>query len=1162
MAGFLLLPLLLYGPVTVGGRTMLPADNLFQWQPWAGAAADLGVEVPHNSLVSDLILENYAWKRFIQDSLQAREIPLWNPYLFAGAPFLANGQHSAYYPFSLLFLVLPLAKAYGWYTVSQLWLAGALAYFFGRVLGLRRGGAAVVGLVYQGSGFMVVSAAVFPMIIGAAAWLPLLLACIERVIRHSTGTNGGRTLPWVVLGAVALGCQVLAGHVEITYYTLLVMAFYALWELLRQVASSKWQVQNPKSKIQNLKSAAWLLALVAAGLTLGAIQLIPLAEVLPANFREGSATLAEVRSWAYPPRHALALLMPNFYGNPTHHDYVDVFTGGRVPFTTNYSGEVNPHGAYSSDWGIKNYVEGGIYLGVLPLLLAGLGVGAIVAGGRWQVAGRSASRRLASSSKIQNPKSKIEQVAGGRWPGGFFLVLSLLCLAFMFGTPLYALLYYGLPGINQLHSPFRWVFPFSLCVAVLAGVGLDYGVAGGRRAEEQRSRGAGEQVASGKSKIQNPKSKIEGVAGGRGQVAGGRWQVARFTLLAGLLILLGLALSSLFYGRLEPFVERIFLALALAPDAFPDARAFYSYEFRQVLILGLMVTAAGLLLRYLPLATARKRQASGLRYPRHLPPALLAYLLIILDLFLAGRGFNAAVDPALLDYKPALVEWLEQQPGLWRLTTFTPHGDKPLNANTSWLYDLQDVRGYDSIILKQYTEYMAAIEPQNELAYNRVQPVANWESLNSPLLDLLGVKYVITAETLALPKLRLAWEGEGLRVYENLAVAARAFTLPQTATAVVPNPLAAMRELDPRQYVILGEGKEGTEGTEGTRVPLVPLVPPVSSSLRPAEVVHYSNLEVQVETTVNEPSWLVLNDTYFTGWQAYRRPAGEGEEEEQEIPIYRVNGNFRGVLLAAGSWSVRFRYSPLSFKLGGLVSLLSGLTVLFVTAVWLWRRFYNPQARLTNTRSIAKNSLIPMGLNLFNRLIDFIFAAFYLRLLGPADAGRYATAIAIAGWFEIVSNFGLNTLVIREVAQDRSQAGRYLLNTSLLRLGTTILGALPVVLYVAGVGLAGNPLDTETVAAILLICLGMVFSGLGQGVAGLFYAFEAAEGPAAVATVTTLMKVGLGVIALLLGYGFVGLAAVSIVVNVITLVVLGVAAFRLLQAPSPPPSSPSEGEGT
>ena len=92
---------------------MLPADNLFQWPPWQDSAPAFDAAIPHNALIGDLIIQNYAWKRFVLSSLSGGEIPLWNPFLFAGAPFLANGQHAALYPFSVLFLIVPLMKAAG-----------------------------------------------------------------------------------------------------------------------------------------------------------------------------------------------------------------------------------------------------------------------------------------------------------------------------------------------------------------------------------------------------------------------------------------------------------------------------------------------------------------------------------------------------------------------------------------------------------------------------------------------------------------------------------------------------------------------------------------------------------------------------------------------------------------------------------------------------------------------------------------------------------------------------------------------------------------------------------------------------------------------------------------------------------------------------------------
>jgi O-antigen/teichoic acid export membrane protein len=758
------------------------------------------------------------------------------------------------------------------------------------------------------------------------------------------------------------------------------------------------------------------------------------------------------------------LLMPNFFGNPAHHSYFDVFSGQTIPFTTNSFGELNPQGAYSSNWGIKNYVEGGIYLGILPLFLAVLG-----AIGGWRAGAGSRRRSLAL----------------------FFVVLGFFSIMFIFGTPLYGLLYYGLPFINQLHTPFRWVWPLSLAVAALAGFGVDTILA------RERGKKGGARVDWTK------------VALGTAAVGGTA-------------VLLALLASRLFYPQVEPLVSRMFQGLSLANTAFADTRAFYSYQFRQALLLGgaLMATAVVLWLGW----KGRAR-----------PFVIVAAVVIVADLFLANRGFNAAVDPALLAYKPELIAWLEEQPGQWRLTSFTPHGDKPLNANSPWLYDLQDVRGYDSIIPRQYTDYMAAIEPQNELPFNRVQPVGSWEALNSPLLDVLGVRYIVSSAEIELPKLTEVWSGEGVRVYENLAVAPRAYVLPQTATHVAEDAPAALAQFDPRQVVVV----ERPDLPEGLVTGAA-----TASELWAAEVVSYGNIEVVVEAQTAVPGWLILNDSYFPGWKAYVRPQGGPENEEIEVPITRVNGNFRGVLLEPGEWTVRYRYSPASFQLGGLLSAMGVIVLLFATAVWGWRRLYRPQGELSITRSLAKNSALPMGLNLFNRMIDFVFAMFYLRLLGPADAGRYAAAVATAGIFEILANYGLDILLIRDVSQDKERANHYLFNTTILRVVAGVVAAVPVLIFLWSTQFTENPLTAAEIVAVLLIMVGMVFSGMSKGVTGLFYVHEEAEIPAAMTTATTILKVGLGVVVLLLGFSFVGLAGVSILVNIFTLGALLFIALR------------------
>ena len=1031
---FGLLPLLLYGNVTLGGQTMLPVDNLFQWQPYHTYSQQFELGVPQNSLLSDMILQNYVWKKFALSSWQNGELPLWSPQIFGGAPFLANGQHSLYYPFSLLFLLLPIANAYGWFTLSQLWLAGVFGYLFGRSLHLRRDSSALLGLIYQGCGFLVVSAAVFPMILASAVWLPLLLACIEKIIQQSQKAGGSTTLPYATLGALALGCLSFAGHPEMLLYSLLICALYGAWRWI-----SLYDKNQPIGRW--LKPLLWLWIMVSVGLLLGAIQLLPAFELAGTNFRAGSASFADVRSWGFPLRRSITFALPNFFGNPSHTRYFDLFTRQWIPFTTNYYGEQNPSGFFTSAWELKNYVEGGIYLGILPLILVGCAV------------------------RVPKPRRGLLL---------FFALLAFFSLNFIFGSPLYALLYYGLPFINQLHSPFRWAYALSLCVAVLAALGWE------------------------------TRPQWRGI---------GRWILP----LSGLALLVATTLSLLFFSSLRPLVHTALLRLALAAYAFPSAEAFFSYIFPQALFFGLLLFANGLILQ--------------LRHPRW--RVILAFALLVVDFWAINRGFHAANPPELLDFRPKLVTWLEQQEGTWRLTTFEAHGDKPFHANLGWLHGFHDIRGYDSIINRQYVDYMNAIEPQNELPYNRIAPLHNWQSLNSPLLDLLNVRFIITSETLDLPKLQLAWEGDGLRVYENKGVMPRAYTLPATAAQQSAEPLLTAQTIDPRTTLLL-------EQLPPTRTDQ----PAQPASHQAATITSYGNVEVWVDARVAQPSFLVLGDSFAQGWKAFVRPHGTEDSAEQESPIYRANGNFRAIYLPdEGNYTVRFRYSPRSFILGGLATFMATALIALGGSVWAWRRWYRQEGELTNTQSIAKNSLVPMALNLFNKGIDFAFAAFYLRILGPGQAGSYATAISLALWFDIVANWGLDALIIRDVAQDRQKARHYLLNTSLLRLFTMLIGIIPVVVFTLFIGQRAT--DPALFWALGLIVVGMLFSGLGKGITGVFYVYESAEYPALLSTITTILKVLFGVAALLLGTGFVGLAAVSILTNIITLALLWTLATRL-----------------
>jgi O-antigen/teichoic acid export membrane protein len=1104
LAFLLLLPLLLYAPVALGPKTLLPVDSLFLHEPYRADADDLGVDYPQNHLVADLILENYAWKRFLVEAIQNRELPLWDPYIFAGHPFLANGQHSGLYPLSIIFYILPLWRAYGVFTWLQLGLAGAFTYIFARVLGIRRLGGLIAGITFQFSGYMLVSSVPHPMNVAGASWLPFILAMVELIIqqRPALGQRPA-TLPWALLGATGLGCQMLVGHAENTGFVLLVTGTYAAWRLVTNKPAN--QPTNRQSSwsaswlVSSRRAIVWLTLMLVLGLALGAVQFVPLYEVVSTSFRGGgaAASLQDVLGWAYPKRRLITFAIPHFFGSPAHHGYFDLFTRRWTPAQT------FPDGQYI-DWGIKNYVEGGAYLGLLPLFLAV--VAAISPFTKYQ------------STNLPSKRHKGKLVIGRlvnwfRHPHiSFFTMLALFSLGCVFGTPLYAIVY-ALPLFEQSHSPFRWVFPLTLCVAVLAGFGIE--------AIGKKQTGSKKQEAGGKR--QSPISNLLLL----------RAPFSLTTLLAALAFwggsatLVGLGLSRAFFAQIEPLVARVFLSLAKAPEAFLDHRAFYSYEFKWIALFGLLSMATGIVLRVSRCPIYVRRRPVW---------EFLAVGVLVLDMTVWGTGFAPAVDPALLDYTPPVVKFLRQDTGVWRYTPYTPGGTtKTMNANVGMFYDLQSIDGYDSLFSAQYRDYMALIEPQGETAYNRISSLRKGSSLYSPLTDLLNVKYVITEVEIDSPKYELVYENEAVRVYENLGVMPRAFTLPTSATLETDDFAAAVQSYDPRNYVII----------EGT---ISDLQSPISSPASAAaqSVITYTNNEVSIDATVSEPSWLVLADSHFPGWKAFVRPRGTGEGEETEVDIHRVNGTFRGVLLGPGAWMVRFKYSPDSVKVGAFVSFIAGMTGLFLVGIYLWRFFYREEDDASTVKRVAKNSVAPIILNVFLRAIEMAFAMLMARILGPAGTGRYAWAANVYLWLDTVANFGLEMYLMREAARDRSGARRIFVNSTVLRL-LLFVSVIPVMsAFLGGWHALASPLEAEVVWTVVLLYAGLLPFTLANNLTALFRAYEKHEFPAAVQTATTIVKVILGTLALVGGLGIVGLAGASILTNTATLLILAVLAYRLI----------------
>lgn len=184
-------------------------------------------------------------------------------------------------------------------------------------------------------------------------------------------------------------------------------------------------------------------------------------------------------------------------------------------------------------------------------------------------------------------------------------------------------------------------------------------------------------------------------------------------------------------------------------------------------------------------------------------------------------------------------------------------------------------------------------------------------------------------------------------------------------------------------------------------------------------------------------------------------------------------------------------------------------------------------------RRIARNALVPLLAVVVARILSWAFAAYYLRVIGPQDYGLYAIAVNVIGYFGPLTDFGLGVLLTREVSRRPDAAPAYLALVQRIRLLLS-LAAVPVVLLIMlGYWYADRvPVDAIVTAGVLAVAL--IPANAAGTASSLFAARERMDFTALVQIATALLTVGLGIAAIALGWGYVGLAVTALIANIVT----------------------------
>ena len=130
---------------------LLPADLVKQALPFA----DGPQRQVQNRLIADVMEQFYPYYSFAREELLNGRLPLWNPYLLNGTPFLATAVSAVFSPLNLLLLPIPIETSYEWAALFKLLLAGGGLFLFLRRIGLSEWGAAAGAAAYSFSGYQV-----------------------------------------------------------------------------------------------------------------------------------------------------------------------------------------------------------------------------------------------------------------------------------------------------------------------------------------------------------------------------------------------------------------------------------------------------------------------------------------------------------------------------------------------------------------------------------------------------------------------------------------------------------------------------------------------------------------------------------------------------------------------------------------------------------------------------------------------------------------------------------------------------------------------------------------------------------------------------------------------------------------------------------------------
>jgi hypothetical protein len=224
----------------------------------------------------DITLYHYPLKHVVREVVMRGAFPFWNPYLSGGQPLAANPAYEVFYPLQWLVLLPSFHFGFQLHVFVHFVLAAAGMYRLARSLGCGAAASTFAAVTFAFCGPYLSLSSKLPILF-SYSWMPWAL---------SVFAPGG-----FVMGAIAIGAQLLIGEPTVLLQTLAILGIYAL-------VSKRWKYLA-------------MAGVVAA--TLAAIQLIPSIDFARDTVRARPFPFEVVSNWSTPPARVMELIAPRFF---------------------------------------------------------------------------------------------------------------------------------------------------------------------------------------------------------------------------------------------------------------------------------------------------------------------------------------------------------------------------------------------------------------------------------------------------------------------------------------------------------------------------------------------------------------------------------------------------------------------------------------------------------------------------------------------------------------------------------------------------------------------------------------------------------------------------------------------------------------------------------